>query len=222
MTLVTGANSGIGKAVAIALGEAGADVVVNYRSGDDAAQEVVDKIKAAGSKAYAHTTDVSQEDQVRRCSRRCARSSARSTSWSTTRSSTGEDARRVEMGQAQPVEVPGRLQPSDASGQGITTLVAGNCGCWRPTDGGSPRISCCGRVTLSISSCGRQTPKIEGHPPVHEQRGSVDFREWVLFAPDSRPVVCFEPRSPRKSSSSSRYALLTRVPTCTDGLADAQ
>ena len=62
--LVTGANSGIGKAVAIALGEAGADVVVNYRSGDDAAQEVVDKIKAAGSKAYAHTTDVSQEDQV--------------------------------------------------------------------------------------------------------------------------------------------------------------
>lgn len=62
--LVTGANSGIGKATAIALGEAGADVVVNYRSGDDAAQEVVDKIKAAGSKAYAHTADVSQEDQV--------------------------------------------------------------------------------------------------------------------------------------------------------------
>ena len=62
--LVTGANSGIGKAVAIALGEAGADVVVNYRSGDEAAQEVVDKIKAAGSKAYAHNADVSQEDQV--------------------------------------------------------------------------------------------------------------------------------------------------------------
>jgi len=62
--LVTGANSGIGKAVAIALGEAGADVVVNYRSGDDAAQEVVDKIKVADSKAYAHTADVSQEDQV--------------------------------------------------------------------------------------------------------------------------------------------------------------
>ena len=32
--LVTGASSGIGKAIAIALGEAGADVVVNYRSGD--------------------------------------------------------------------------------------------------------------------------------------------------------------------------------------------
>ena len=37
--LVTGANSGIGKAVAIALGEAGADVVVNYVKGEDSARE---------------------------------------------------------------------------------------------------------------------------------------------------------------------------------------
>ena len=36
--LVTGANSGIGKGVAIALGQAGADVVVNYVDGDDAAE----------------------------------------------------------------------------------------------------------------------------------------------------------------------------------------
>jgi glucose 1-dehydrogenase len=43
--LVTGANSGIGKAVAVALGEAGADVVVNYRSGDEQAHEVVEEIK---------------------------------------------------------------------------------------------------------------------------------------------------------------------------------
>ena len=49
--LVTGANSGIGKAVAIALGEAGAEVVVNYYSGEEAAQDVVDKIKESGSQA---------------------------------------------------------------------------------------------------------------------------------------------------------------------------
>jgi glucose 1-dehydrogenase len=62
--LVTGANSGIGKGVAIALGQAGADVVVNYVDSDDAANAVVEEIRKAGSKAYAHKADVSSEDQV--------------------------------------------------------------------------------------------------------------------------------------------------------------
>jgi len=68
--LVTGANSGIGKGIALALGAAGADVVVNYFSGDDAAQEVVDEIKRNGSKAIAHRADVSKEDQVQAMFRR--------------------------------------------------------------------------------------------------------------------------------------------------------
>ena len=42
--LVTGANSGIGKGVALALGQAGADVMVNYISHQDAAEEVVETI----------------------------------------------------------------------------------------------------------------------------------------------------------------------------------
>jgi glucose 1-dehydrogenase len=62
--LVTGANSGIGKAVAIALGLAGADVVVNYVRGDEAAREVVDQIGTAGSRAIAVQADVSDEAQV--------------------------------------------------------------------------------------------------------------------------------------------------------------
>jgi glucose 1-dehydrogenase len=62
--LVTGANSGIGKAVAIALGQAGADVVVNYVADDAAAGAVVEEIEKSGSKAYAHQADVSSEDQV--------------------------------------------------------------------------------------------------------------------------------------------------------------
>jgi glucose 1-dehydrogenase len=62
--LVTGANSGIGKAVAIALGQAGADVVVNYVDGDDAADAVVQEIGRSGAKAYAHKADVASEDQV--------------------------------------------------------------------------------------------------------------------------------------------------------------
>ncbi|MGB5716664.1 MAG: SDR family NAD(P)-dependent oxidoreductase, partial [Gammaproteobacteria bacterium] len=62
--LVTGANSGIGKAVAIAFGEAGAKVVVNYISSEERANEVVETIKSNGSDAIAIRADVSKEDQV--------------------------------------------------------------------------------------------------------------------------------------------------------------
>src|SRR5215475_1094302 len=62
--LVTGANSGLGRAVAIALGQAGADVVVNWVVGEEAAAQVIDEIAQAGGRAYAHRADVSREDQV--------------------------------------------------------------------------------------------------------------------------------------------------------------
>ncbi|WP_328941393.1 SDR family oxidoreductase [Streptomyces sp. NBC_00250] len=62
--LVTGANSGIGKATAIGLGRAGADVVVNYVAGREAAEEVVEEIASFGVRAAAYEADVSQEDQV--------------------------------------------------------------------------------------------------------------------------------------------------------------
>jgi glucose 1-dehydrogenase len=62
--LVTGANSGIGKAVAIAMGNEGANVVVNYVSKPDVAQQVVDEIKFNGGNAIALAADVSKEDQV--------------------------------------------------------------------------------------------------------------------------------------------------------------
>ncbi|RFS14222.1 SDR family oxidoreductase [Emticicia sp. C21] len=62
--LVTGASSGIGEGVALALGEAGANVVVNYNSNPDAANTVVEKIRAFGSKAIAIQADVSKEESV--------------------------------------------------------------------------------------------------------------------------------------------------------------
>jgi glucose 1-dehydrogenase len=62
--LVTGANSGIGRAAALALGQAGADVVVNYVDGDETANVVVDALRRTGVNAFAHKADVSSEDQV--------------------------------------------------------------------------------------------------------------------------------------------------------------
>src|SRR5437016_5746126 len=62
--LVTGANSGIGEACALALGAAGADVVVNYYSDPEEAGRVVASIQASGSEAMAIRADVSREEEV--------------------------------------------------------------------------------------------------------------------------------------------------------------
>jgi glucose 1-dehydrogenase len=62
--LVTGANSGIGRGVALALGEAGADVAVNYIVDDPAAQDVVEAVQRFGVKAIKLKADVSDEAQV--------------------------------------------------------------------------------------------------------------------------------------------------------------
>ena len=63
--LVTGANSGIGEAIAIGLGEAGANVVVNYVVDPAAAEAVADKIRSFGSKSITLKADVSNEEEVK-------------------------------------------------------------------------------------------------------------------------------------------------------------
>lgn len=62
--IVTGANSGIGRAIAVAMARDGANVVVNYVFGDETAQQVVDEIQQMGGIAIAFKADVSKEDQV--------------------------------------------------------------------------------------------------------------------------------------------------------------
>jgi len=62
--LVTGASSGIGRAIALALGQSGADVVVNYVAGEDKAEQVCREIREFGVRAIAVKADVSDEDQV--------------------------------------------------------------------------------------------------------------------------------------------------------------
>lgn len=64
--LVTGASSGIGRGIALALAEAGADVVVNYSSGEDKARAVCNDIEKFGVRAIAVGSDVSDEAQVQK------------------------------------------------------------------------------------------------------------------------------------------------------------
>ncbi len=62
--LVTGANSGIGAAIAEALGAAGARVAINYLAGDEAAEAVAGRVRAAGGEALTVKADVGSLDEV--------------------------------------------------------------------------------------------------------------------------------------------------------------
>ncbi len=64
VALVTGGSRGIGRAIALALAEAGADVAVNYRARGDEAEAVVAAIRALGRRAVAVAADVSRADAV--------------------------------------------------------------------------------------------------------------------------------------------------------------
>src|SRR4051794_26789812 len=66
VALVTGASRGIGRGIAECFAEEGADLLVNYRSHPDEAQEVVDTITAMGRRAMAWQADVGVRADVER------------------------------------------------------------------------------------------------------------------------------------------------------------
>ncbi len=62
--LVTGASSGIGQAIAIAMGKAGANVIINYHEDDKAADDTLRQIEALGGTGLVVKADVSKEVEV--------------------------------------------------------------------------------------------------------------------------------------------------------------
>ena len=82
--LVTGANSGIGEAIAYGLAAAGASVVVNYVSNENAARRIVEAISRRWWVRHGSQADVSSEDPGAGDVRRCSLPRAASISWSIT------------------------------------------------------------------------------------------------------------------------------------------
>src|ERR1017187_6192124 len=63
--LVTGASKGLGQAIAMGFGQAGADVLVNYHSDEAGARQTARSIEESGRKAVLFKADTAQEDEVR-------------------------------------------------------------------------------------------------------------------------------------------------------------
>src|SRR5579872_6525641 len=64
VALITGATSGIGRAAAIKLAEAGADVAINYLTMPEGAESAANEIRALGRKALLYRVDVSDQPAV--------------------------------------------------------------------------------------------------------------------------------------------------------------
>lgn len=64
VALITGSSQGIGRATAYRLAQSGADIVVNYRSNEEAAAEAKASIESLGRRCVAVRADVSQEEEV--------------------------------------------------------------------------------------------------------------------------------------------------------------
>lgn len=66
VALITGSSTGIGAAIAVAMAEAGASVIINYNSekSKDEADEILSEIKSAGGDGFVHQCDISNEPAV--------------------------------------------------------------------------------------------------------------------------------------------------------------
>ena len=82
VAIVTGGNSGIGKAITLALAEQGANIVIDYVADEEATEALEQEVAKLGDKAIGVEADVSKVEDLQMAHRpRPSRRSAGSTSW---------------------------------------------------------------------------------------------------------------------------------------------
>jgi len=81
VALVTGASSGIGRAVALACAHAGADIVISYRTSERGAAEVAGAIQALGRRAHVVQADIAEPQDVERLARDASGALGRVDAW---------------------------------------------------------------------------------------------------------------------------------------------
>jgi len=81
VVVVTGGSSGIGRAIALASAEAGADVVVTYRTRQRQADEVTARIRGTGRRAHTIQADTSDQEDIERLAREARDTFGRVDAW---------------------------------------------------------------------------------------------------------------------------------------------
>ena len=119
--LVTGASSGIGRAIALACAAAGADLALTYRTRREQAAEVAEKIRAMGRRAELLGADVSRAEDIDALARGLRDAYGRVDVWI---NNAGEDILTGEARTLTPVEQLDRLLAADLRGTILASWAA--------------------------------------------------------------------------------------------------
>src|SRR5206468_12104144 len=121
VALVTGASSGIGRAIALAFAAAGADVAVTYRANRGGANETAEGVRTAGRRVEAICTDVAQAADVEALGDTLRRSFGRVDVWV---NNAGADILTGEAAQLSRIEKLDRLLAVDLRGTVLASWKA--------------------------------------------------------------------------------------------------